>query len=344
MNVSFTDEQVLLGETIEAIARRMAPASSRDLVATSPADGWAALADAGLVGIRLPEAAGGGSASATEAMIVVEHLARHLCPVPFLGVLLGAELLSAGGAPVEVLSDIARGTLRLPVALDPTLRTVARYGSPGAVVWDAAGADGAVMVDDDGRVQVVAIEGERIEGADLTRELVRLPGEPASAGIGWVGPPLSRERRQEWEALALALLSADLLGVMEGSLDSAVGYSRDRVQFDTHIGAFQAIQHLCADSYVVTEGVRSATWYAAWAVGRLESGAALAAARTAKAFAAESVVEVAETALQVLGGIAITWETLPHVYLRRGLLARRTLGDELVQVEAIADERLGTVA
>ncbi len=343
MNVSFTDEQELLAETVEAIAGRMAPTTSKDLAAP-PADGWEALAGAGLVGIRLPEAAGGGAASATEAMIVVEHLARHLCAVPFLGVLLGADLLATAGAPVDVLTEVARGTLRLPVALDPTLRFVARYGSPGAVVWDAAGADGAIMVDEDGRLRVVAVEGERIVGADLTRELVRLDGEPRSTAIGSVGRPVSKSQWLDWEALALALLAADQLGVMEGSLATAVGYSRDRVQFGTRIGAFQAIQHLCADSYVLTEGVRSATWYAAWAVGRLEPEAALAAARTAKAFAAESVVDVAQTAVQVLGGVAITWDTLPHVYLRRGLLARRTLGDELVQIEAIADQRLGSVA
>ena len=343
MNVSFTDEQELLAATVEAIAGRMAPTTSRDLAAP-PAGGWEALAGAGLVGIRLPEAAGGGAASATEAMIVVEHLARHLCAVPFLGVLLGADLLATAGAPVDVLTEVARGTLRLPVALDPTLRSVARYGSPGAVVWDAAGADGAIMVDDDGGLRVVAVEGERIEGADLTRELVRLDGEPRSTAIGSVGRPLSNVQWLDWEALALALLAADQLGVMEGSLATAVGYSRDRVQFGTRIGAFQAIQHLCADSYVLTEGVRSATWYAAWAVGRLEPEAALATARTAKAFAAESVVDVAQTAVQVLGGVAITWDTLPHVYLRRGLLARRTLGDELVQIEAIADQRLGSVA
>lgn len=67
---------------------------------------------------------------------------------------------------------------------------------------------------------------------------------------------------------------------------------------------------------------------------------ALLAARTAKAYASASGRDVVETAMQVLGGISITWEHAAHLRLRRTLLNRRLFGDESVQYAAIADMRL----
>jgi hypothetical protein len=44
--------------------------------------------------------------------------------------------------------------------------------------------------------------------------------------------------------------------------------------------------------------------------------------------------------MQIFGGIAITWEALSHLRVRRALLDRSTLGDEGVHWAAIADHRL----
>jgi alkylation response protein AidB-like acyl-CoA dehydrogenase len=342
MNASFTDEQLLLAETVAALAGRLAPVTTRDLDLAPDPHAWALVTEAGLVGIRAPESAGGSAGSVTEVMIVVEQLARVLCPVPYLGVVCGLELLMAGDAPVEVTAAVVEGR-RLPVALDPALGGVARVARSGAVVFDGAGADGAIMVTDDGRLQVVDVDGPVADGADLTRRMIRLPDDPRPQGDPF-GRPLDRRAWTAWEAVVLALLSADLVGVMAGALAAAVAYANERVQFDVPIGSFQAIQHLCADAHVLTEAARSATWYAAWAAGNGLAAHALTAARTAKACAAGAAVEVAETAVQVHGGIAITWETLPHAYLRRALLSRAVLGDEQYQLEALATERYGVPA
>ena len=46
-----------------------------------------------------------------------------------------------------------------------------------------------------------------------------------------------------------------------------------------------------------------------------------------------------EACIQVLGGIGMTWEHPAHLHLRRALLDRAVLGDEDVQLDAIAAAR-----
>jgi alkylation response protein AidB-like acyl-CoA dehydrogenase len=152
-----------------------------------------------------------------------------------------------------------------------------------------------------------------------------------------VGRPLTDSARLRWEALGLVLLCADMVGVMAGSLELAVAYAKERVQFKRPIGSFQAIAHLAADQHVSTEASRSATYYAAWAVDGLAPAEALAAARIAKAYVSPLAREVTEAVLQIHGGIGHTWEHSGHYFLRRALLSRRTLGDESVQLAHIAD-------
>ena len=344
MDVTLSDEEQLLADTVESLARRLGPTSARDLGGPADRDGWRMLADAGLLGLRVPVDAGGSGASGVETMLVAEGLARHLCPQPFVGsAVLGTELLVASGAATEVLEGLAGGRLRVAVGLDATMRRVARLDEPGALAWDADGADAVVLLDDGGRPVTVEAAGTPLDGADLTRGLLRLPDHPRRAGLGDPGGAPTPDAWQRWECLALAVLSADLVGTMEGALAAAVAYSGQRVQFGSHIGAFQAVQHLCAESKVLLESSRSATWYAAWGVDARAPAQALMAARSAKACAGEAAAEVTQNVVQVHGGVAITWETLPHVFLRRSLLSRQTLGDERVQLGLIADDRLGAV-
>jgi alkylation response protein AidB-like acyl-CoA dehydrogenase len=142
------------------------------------------------------------------------------------------------------------------------------------------------------------------------------------------------------QSLALTAVAADLVGVMQGALDEAVRYAGERVQFEVKIGSFQAIQHALADALVRVEGARSCLWQAEWAIDHLPADEARLAAMTAKAYAAAAGRDVVETAVQVFGGIAITWEHVSHLRVRRTLLNRRLFGDETTQYEAIADLRL----
>jgi alkylation response protein AidB-like acyl-CoA dehydrogenase len=331
MKATFTDEQHQLAELADRIG-----ADARG--GGDPDAGWPLLVESGLVGLRLPIDAGGSAASAVEVAIVAEALGRHAARTPFVGPVLAAELLASVDAPTDLLGAVGGGERRLTVALDRSLSQLGHVdGDSGAVGWDSRGAASLVglVEEPDGTVRVALSPGTAaaLDSSDLTRQLVRA----GTAAPTVLGHPPTDSARMRWEALGLVLLCADMVGVMAGSLDLAVAYAKERVQFKRPIGSFQAIAHLAAEQHVSTEASRSATYYAAWAVDGLAPEEALSAARIAKAYVSPLAREVTEAVLQIHGGIGHTWEHRAHYYLRRALLSRRTLGDESVQLGHIAD-------
>ena len=180
------------------------------------------------------------------------------------------------------------------------------------------GADGAT-------VGVVALHDVET-GIDLTRPVARVQAPGAVTALDDQTRVLHADDVLAWRALGLALTSADLVGVMRGALTLTVDYARERRQYGTPIGSFQAVQHLLADAFVAMEGSTSITLHAAWAVDAMPAPDALAAASAAKAYCARAARSVCETAIQVHGGIGNTWECLAHVFLRRALLSIDVLG------------------
>ena len=120
--------------------------------------------------------------------------------------------------------------------------------------------------------------------------------------------------------------SAGLLGGAEAVMNLAVEYAKQREQFGRPIGSFQAVKHRCADMLVDVEGMRSAVYHAAWAIGAGDPDGPVAAA-TAKIWCSDAGVRVAESSLQVHGGIGFTWESDVHLYLKRAQLDQVSFGD-----------------
>ena len=224
----------------------------------------------------------------------------------FVGPTLAAELRRLTGALAATTSE--------------TVALTADLGALGAeIAVDAAGATGGLALVADDVVQL-SLAGPAPAAVDLTRP---------SSGVGTATSPigaLSRDDLTRWMALGLALTCADLVGTMRGAIEMTCEYAKERQQYGTAIGTFQAVQHLLADAHVAMEGSRSITLHAAWAVDALAPADALAAAAAAKAYCARAARAVCETAIQVHGGIGNTWEHMAHVFLRRALLSTDMLG------------------
>ena len=346
MDVRLTDEQELWNDTIARLARELGMTVPDDALADHDLDTrWQRVLDLGVPALRSPELSG-MTHTGVETSLAAEQFGRNLVPLPLLGVgIIAAELLAAAGAD-QVLERVMNGDLRVAPAFDATLSRFAHVGEPG-VAWDAAGASHALVVDvtPNGRTLVaVPIDATTVMGLDITRRHAPIAASASSADIGALGAPIDSTRWARVEALALTVVSADLLGIMDGALDDAVAHVKERQQFGIPVGTFQAVQHLAADALVQIEGARSCVWYSAWAVDAADPREAALAAHTAKAYTSRAGREVVESTIQMFGGVAITWEYLSHVRARRAWTDRRVLGDEVVHYAAIAATQLESAA
>jgi Acyl-CoA dehydrogenase, C-terminal domain len=122
-----------------------------------------------------------------------------------------------------------------------------------------------------------------------------------------------RPRDERFAALAL-----EAVGIASKALELAVDYAKEREQFGRRIGAYQAVAHPLADTYVETELARSLAYWAAWCVGERDELAPVAAA-AAKSYCGDTAVAACERSIQVHGGIGFTWEHVLHTYYTRAL-------------------------
>ncbi|ORA65912.1 acyl-CoA dehydrogenase [Mycolicibacterium insubricum] len=114
------------------------------------------------------------------------------------------------------------------------------------------------------------------------------------------------------------MTAAELLGAAQHVLDGTVGYVDKRVQFGRTIGSFQAVKHRLVDLLAAVELTRSAVYGAAWRLtddpGSPGTDIDLAVAAV---LSRQTALAVTKAAVQLHGGIAITWEHWAHRYLRR---------------------------
>jgi alkylation response protein AidB-like acyl-CoA dehydrogenase len=122
------------------------------------------------------------------------------------------------------------------------------------------------------------------------------------------------------------LYAAELLGLSQAALDLTVAYAKEREQFGRPIGSFQAVKHRCADMLVDVEGMRSAVYHAAWALGAGDPDRSVAAS-TAKTWCSDAGRRVMASGLQVHGGVGFTWEHDLHLYVKRAQLDGVSFGD-----------------
>src|SRR3954462_5087408 len=94
-------------------------------------------------------------------------------------------------------------------------------------------------------------EVEPFATIDGTRRFARVRGEGEALG-GDASGAVDR---------GAAALSAELVGVCQRALDMTIAYVKERKQFDTPVGAFQAVSHRCAAMLLHTEGARSAAYF-----------------------------------------------------------------------------------
>jgi alkylation response protein AidB-like acyl-CoA dehydrogenase len=315
VNFDFTDDQ----HEIKRTARDLLGARSTWAKVREAAEGkayddalWAELVGLGWPGIAIAQQHGGQGLGAVELAILSEELGYALAASPFLSTVMAAEAIGAGGSPAQQaawLPGLASGEV------------TGALGSASGLVGDADAAAVIVLIGDDGIARIVPrseADVTPVDAIDPTRRAARVSadGEPLG-GDGAAG--IDR---------ATVVVAAELVGVSQRALEMTLAYVKDRKQFDTPVGAYQAVSHRCAQMLKDTEGARSATYFAAWAADAgVGGGVFLAEASSlAKAAASDGGRDVTAAAIQCHGGIGFTWEADVHWLYKRAQVDAALLG------------------
>ena len=268
---------------------------------------WKELSELGWPGIAVAEEHGGQGLGAVELAILCEELGRTVAPVPFLPTVLAATLIEHAGSAEQRerwLPGLASGEL------------TGAAGDTPELVHGGAGADVIVLLAGGEARLVEGGEAEPAASIDPTRPAARLPDGAGDPLGGDVAAAADR---------ALVAVAAELVGVCDRALEMTVAYVKERRQFGTPVGAYQAVSHRCAQMLLDTEGARAAVSFAAWAADadpeRLPEAAAMA-----KAAASDAGREVTAAAIQLHGGIGFTWEADVHWLFKRAQLDAALLG------------------
>lgn len=291
---------------------------------------WAALADAGLLGIALPERVGGAGLGFLEAYLICDQIGRVTAAVPYLpSIVMGALPLAELGTDAQqqaLLPGAADGSLVLTAALveagaAPDAPTLAArpdgdgWKLDGTKICVPAGMAAAHALvparHDDGAVSVFVVDlaTPGVSRAALTatdgsiEAEITFDGVAVTSGdvLGSVGDGAAVVR---WiVARATAAICGTMAGVCDSALRQTAEYTKTREQFGRQIATFQAVGQRVADAYVDTEAVRLTGLEAAW---RLAAGLpADAEVAIAKFWAAEGGQRVVHASQHVHGGIGV---------------------------------------
>ena len=381
MELGFTAEQTILRESAREFLEQECPMDQvrKTLEPESrfPESLWSQLAELGWFGLQIPEEWGGSGLGALDLALLQEEFGRSLCPIPFTSTaIVGAQALIQSGSQAQrdrFLPAIAQGQLRVALA---QLETESAWG-PSGIQLSAIETDGGYRLSGTksfvpdathaGLIVVPVRTKPALSSAEEGISLVLVESDQPGVSIRPIDynepiRPLAEitfddvqvprtqllgQAGEAWPTLCLlrtygrVALCAEICGAAEKVLTLSVDYAKSREQFGQPIGRFQAIQHKCADMLVQCEGIRSAAYYAAWALGEAESNAATTAC-LAKAYCGQAYAEIAAAGIQIHGGLGFTWEQDLHFYFKHAQAAEFAWGDRAHNLNLAADDLFQT--
>ena len=309
------EERQMLRETVASLIDKHASSAAVRAAMESPRGYdeslWSMLCEqVGVAALVVPEEFGGAGGELADAAAVLEELGRALVPTPLLGTTLAELALLAADEPdTDTVEQLAAGEAIGAAVFDRD------YVINGDI------ADVVIAVEDARLVRWKDVSAEAVSTVDPTRRLARVtPG--ATEAIG-TDPGIADT--------AAILLAAEQVGAASRCLELTVDYTKERVQFGRPIGSFQALKHRMADLYVAVQSARAV-------VGDAIAEPTASSAALARLAASEAFTTVAGEAIQLHGGIAITWEHDIQLYFKRAHGSAQLLGPPREQLRRLESE------
>ena len=371
MNYDLNEEQNLLkdaarkflaDECSSAFVRRMA---GEDKGFTQ--DVWTKMADLGWLGLPFPEAYGGSGMDFLHLAVLLAETGYACLPGPlFSTVVLGGLTVLEAGSELQkktVLPEVVSGNRLLTLAWlekdgrglpeSITLRADFREGhyvlsGTKLFVPDAHVANTIVCAarttDPHPGVSLFLVDASK-PGLTVTL-LDTISGdkqcEVALDSVAVTQGDMLGKPGEAWPVLKRAILKAavakcaEMAGGARKVLELAVGYAKERVQFGRPIGAFQAVQHHCANMLTYADTIQFMTYHAAW---RIAAGLPFEReASMCKAWVSDGYRRLVALGHQVMGGIGFMEEHDLHLYFKRAKAGELMFGDADFHRELVAQE------
>jgi alkylation response protein AidB-like acyl-CoA dehydrogenase len=363
MDFKLSQEQQMLQDTVARLVRDIYTFEQRERLLKSETgfslDFWAQLSELGLTAVPFSEELGGMGGSGVDTSLIMTELGRGLCLEPYLqSVIFAGGLLDQLGSAeqkAELLPLIASGKLRLAVALDEPqshyqLHDVQTRAKQVGGDWILTGRKSVVVGGHNAGLILVSArtaglsrdeEGIGLFLIDPGSSGVRHPDYPTIDGrkacellldnavgipVGNTGQALAVLRYQQGRAIAAQC--AEAIGSMEVACDLTLDYLKTRKQFGQAIGKFQALQHRMVDMRIELEQSISMAILAACVAHQPDSDERSRALSAAKFIISRAARFIADQAIQLHGGIGLTWEYALSHYAKHLLMVARQFGDD----------------
>jgi alkylation response protein AidB-like acyl-CoA dehydrogenase len=348
MDFSLNEVQSMLADSIEKFITNDYDFETRQKYAASEAgfskDAWQMFAELGWTAVPFSEDDGGFDGGPVETMIMMRLFGRGLVVEPWL-----ANMILAGGILRRLATDaqkakwlhpVIAGELQAALAFtEPQSRyeldniettatadgdgwilngrkgVVLNGGNAGLLLVPARAGDDIAIFAVDGNAEGVerkaypTVDGHR--AAEITLDNVRVG---ADAMLGEPGQAYAALEDAVFDA-TLAV-SAEAIGIMQIMTEKTVEYSKSRQQFGVPIGSFQALQHRMVDMLTACEQGYSLLLWAALANAD-ETPQARQAIHSIKYFVGTTGQKVGQEAVQLHGGVGVTWELDIAHYFKR---------------------------
>ncbi len=359
MDFDFSDDQASLRDAVARWVEKGFSFERRHAIAKAGGATravYAELAELGLTGLAVPEAHGGMSFGAIEAMVVMEELGRGLVNAPYAaGALVAPTLLSAAPAALQAawLPKIASAEALVVLAHQ---ERAARYRLHHVSTRASATAGGHVLTGTKSLVPAgdeadAFIVPARLAGADDDSNGIGLfLVERSASGATLRGYPTQDGARAAELTLAatpatlitadgaalleqavdvgIAAVCAEAVGLMDRLVAITVEYMNTRKQFGATLASFQALRHRMADVKMNLELARSMSYFASMKLAEPAPQRRRALSQ-AKLQLGNSMRYVGQQCIQLHGGIGVTDEYIASHYFKRLTVMEMTFGDTL---------------
>jgi len=372
MDFNLTEEQEILRTVARDVLTAECPTKLvREMAKDEkghPLHLWQQMAEAGWMGLIIPQEYGGAGGSFLDLIVLLEEMGRACLPGPFFStIVLGVlTVLEAGSEEqrTELLPKLAEGKMLLTLALtEPSAKYTGEGMQTKATPRDKEFIiEGTKLFVPDAHISDYLICAVRTQATQSPEDGITLflvdaksPGVSCTllktmAGdkqceviFDKVTVPFSNilgNLNGGWLILdkmlekAVVAQCALMIGGAKQVLEMTVEYAKQRVAFGHPIGSFQAIQHHCANMLVDVEGCSLVVNNAAW---RLSQGLPVTQdVAIAKALTNEMFKRITALGIQIHGAIGFTQDHDLPLYFKRAKAWEISLGNTVFHLDKIA--------